>query len=123
MEIRKIDKMDMFIYDENDSFFTLDNLRHHDPSPLFIANILFKFCDPKFNCVEDDLIKLANFAIEKLIYDSPLNEIIRSFDCIEFNQKIFKNHIDYNKFFHFCRILCSSDKQGFENNYYNYSLK
>ena len=95
---------DVLIYDESDPFFTLENMRHQEVSPILIANILFKFCDPKLPYNEDNLVKLANFTIEKLIYESPLNEVLRSFDCVEFNKKIFKNlQFDYNRFFHFSK--------------------
>lgn len=115
MELEDMDvpKQDILIYDENESFFSLDNLRHQDVSPVLIANILYKLCDPKLPFLEENLVKLANFTVDKLIYESPLNEILRSFDCVEFNKKLFKNfQLDYSRFFHFCRILCASDKQG-----------
>ncbi|KAI2797076.1 CCR4-NOT transcription complex subunit 1 [Blomia tropicalis] len=117
MELEDMDvpKQDILIYDENESFFSLDNLRHQDVSPVLIANILYKLCDPKLPFLEENLVKLANFTVDKLIYESPLNEILRSFDCVEFNKKLFKNfQLDYSRFFHFCRILCASDKQGYD---------
>lgn len=100
------------INDENHSFLMIENLENQEISPLLIANILFKLCDSNVNDAEEKLIKLANFAVEKLIYDSPLNEIIRSFDCIEFNKKLLNIQFDYNRFFHFCKVLYSSDIQG-----------
>lgn len=104
---------DLLLYEDSDSFFMLDNLHHKEVTPLVIANILFKFCDLKSPFIEDNLVKLANLAVEKLIHESPLKEILCCLDSAEFQKKLLnKYQFEYSRFFHFCRILCSSDKQG-----------
>lgn len=93
-----------------------DLLPYDESNPLVgIANLLFKICDVKIDIdVEENLVKLANLAIEKLIYESPLSEILRCFDSVDFNRTLLnKYQFEYSRFFHFCRILCSSDKQGY----------
>lgn len=109
-------KHDLLLFEEADPYNALEYLRHQEVSPVQLASLLFKFCDPKQPINEENLVKLANITIEKLaLNDSPLSEVLRAFDCVEFNKKIFKNlQFDYNRFFHFCRILCSTDKQGLE---------
>ncbi|XP_017488666.1 PREDICTED: CCR4-NOT transcription complex subunit 1-like, partial [Rhagoletis zephyria] len=106
----------MDIFEDTEPYYALEQLRHHEVSPLMVANLLFRFCEPKLHGVSDDnLATLANITIEKLSCDSPLTEVLRSLDCVEFNKKIFKNlQFDYDRFFHFCRLLCSRDKQGFD---------
>lgn len=102
------------ISNERDPFFYIEALRHQEISSLLISGFLIKLCDSKFKCPEEILAKLANLVIEKFVCDSPIKEILQSFDSLDFYKKLCNNQqFDYEKFLIFCRFLCSSDKQGF----------
>ena len=97
---------------EETSYF-IESIRHSNVTPTLITAYLIKLCDSKINCTEDLLIKFANIIVENLICESPLSEILRQLDSVDFYKKLFNHQqFDFNKFLIVCRYLCSSDKQG-----------
>nr|XP_027201805.1 CCR4-NOT transcription complex subunit 1-like [Dermatophagoides pteronyssinus] len=99
---------------EETSYF-IESIRHSNVTPTLITAYLIKLCDSKINCTEDLLIKFANIIVENLICESPLSEILRQLDSVDFYKKLFNHQqFDFNKFLIVCRYLCSSDKQGLD---------